>query len=121
MPKNGVIESGCMHTPTTTMRLCAGATRSSSSIMPGHADGLEHGHLPAAADAAPRLRTASRSRGSTTSSAPIVAPRARRAGEKSAATIGATPSSLQGGDDGEADRAAPDDDGAVAGLQARSG
>ena len=91
MPNIGVSASGCMHTPTTTMRLCAGATRISSSIMPG---------TPTASNTAiwrsPPTRVhaanAVSSRGSTTSWAPIVTASARRAGERSAATIGATPS-----------------------------
>ena len=117
--RTGVIVSGSMHTPTTDD---AGAARAPAQRLvddPGHADRLEHHERPAAADARATRRTAGSARGSTTSWAPICAASARRAGEKSAATIGSTPRSLQRGDHREADRAAAEHEGAVARLDAR--
>ena len=90
MPKNGVMASGSMHTPTTTTRLWVGMLRSTSSRIPG---------TPTASKATtarprPSLRQVSHTSvvaGSTTAVAPMVVARARRAGERSLATTASTP------------------------------
>ena len=65
-------------------------------------------------------RTGSRRAGSTTSWAPIVTPSARRGGREVAGHDRRHAEQPEGGDHGQPDRSAPDDDGAVTGLQARA-
>ena len=72
---------------------CAGARAQDVVDDAGHADGLED-HERRAAPARAQASNAGSSRGSTTSWAPIAAASARRAGEKSAATIGSMPFEL---------------------------
>ena len=81
----------------------------------GHADGLEHGHLAIAATRDQAANGVS-SRGSTTSWAPIVTASAGGRGEVGGHDRGHA-EQPQGGDHGQADGTAPDDDGAVAGLE----
>ena len=90
MAKAGWMTSSSMHTPTTTMRLPKGASRTALSIMPG---------TPTASNSTSVLRPSTRrqasmpgsSRGSTDSWAPSVRAKARRLGEKSVATMGSIP------------------------------
>ncbi len=83
IPKNGVIVSGSMHTPTTTIRARAGADRRASSMMPGTpmASNTTSGRPPTGPR--PGRRRPARRAGRPTSWAPICRASARRAGEKS--------------------------------------
>ena len=119
MPKNGVIASGCMHTPTTTMRLCVGATPQHLVDHPGHADrprtrraggrrrrarpGLERRLVRRVDDLVGAHRRGQRAAG-----------RREVAGDDRLDAAQA-----QGGDDGEADGSAAEHEGAVAGADAR--
>ena len=106
MPKNGVIVSCSMHTPTTTMRVRGGAHAEDVVDDPGHADGLEDDRRPRLPPTrAHALERRLRRAGRPPRRRPWSTASARRAGEKSVATIGLDALALQGGDDGETDRA----------------
>ena len=82
----------------------------------GHADGLEHGHLAIAADAGPRRERGLLARVDDLVGAHRDAERAAGGGEVGGDDRGHA-EQAQGGDHGEPDRPAADDDGAVARLQ----
>ena len=100
MPKNGVIGVGLhAHADDDEAGAGGGAGRRTSSMIPGTpmASKTTSGRPPPTRAHASNAGSVA---GSTASWAPMVAASARRAGEKSAATIGSMPLQLQRGDDG---------------------
>ena len=129
----GSMASVCMHTPTTTIRLCGGASAMRDCSMPGTPTASKiTGSLtsPPIMDAAGPFDDGRRhaqvgpaivrraSAGSMTSSAPKASASRRRVGREVGGQHRPVAPALQGGDDGQPHRAAPDHQAGLAGFEA---